>query len=478
VSGELHDGDGHPDEHEHDDRRLHPDPGGGHSRSTPYCVGVVFKRSRKFGLVVLALSLCTTGWLSSADARVHTASAVPLGGVNVEGLGFNSTPAQADQTIALAQALHAKVVRTDTPWSVLEPRAAGVLEPRALAFVDRLVEDAAADGIKVIMTVDSTPCWASSAPAALLGTCTPTHASQANAWAPTNSSSYAAVMAFLAARYGTRLTALEVWNEPDQANQDYLAGPEKPQHYAALLRAAYPAIKQANQSVLVLGGSLVGSNGVFLRDLYAAGIKGYYDGLAVHFYTLALGALRAIRETQLANGDSKPLWLDEFGWSSCWPRYRTQQEQPCVTPSLQGANLANVFRSLARTPYVAAEVVYKLQGSVPENFGVLNANGTRKPAFAQLAQVLGAPLAGRVSPVTLSLRSSHGRVHASGSGPTGDYMGLEAFQGSTLRYRVLFVLNRFNRYSLALPRVLGSHGLRVRVFQYWAGVAAGAQRSI
>ena len=56
-----------------------------------------------------------------------------------------------------------------------------------------------------------------------------------------------------------------------------------------MLRAAYPAIKQANPSVPVLAGSLVGSNGVFLRALYAAGIKGYYDGLAVHFYNLTLG---------------------------------------------------------------------------------------------------------------------------------------------------------------------------------------------
>ena len=104
----------------------------------------------------------------------------------------------------------------------------------------------------------------------------------ANAWPPSNPATYAAFVAYLAQRYGTRLAAIEVWNEPDQANQAYFAGPEKPQRYAAMLRAAYPAIKQANPNVPVLAGSLVGANGVFLRALYAAGIKGYYDGLAVH----------------------------------------------------------------------------------------------------------------------------------------------------------------------------------------------------
>lgn len=415
--------------------------------------------------------LCTLVCVSSAEAA-------PLGGLNVLGIDPNTSVARIDNAIGAAGALHAKIVRAEVPWSTLEPRAQGTINPHALTLTDRLVNDAAAAGIKVIATVDSTPCWDSSAPAALLRACTPARPTQANAWPPRDPAPYGTLTAFLAQRYGTKLAAIEVWNEPDQANQDYLAGPEKPQHYAAILHQAYPAIKQANPAVPVLAGSLVGSNGGFLRALYAAGIKGYYDGLAVHFYNLVLGSVRSIHAVQLANGDSKPLWLDEFGWSSCWPHQRTQQEQGCVTAQAQGANLANVIRSLARTPYVAAEAVYKLQGGLREDFGVLNENGTRKPAFAPLAQVFAAPMAGRLSPVTLSLRVRRGRVLASGSGPVGDYMGLEAFQGATLRYRALFTLDRFNRYALRLPKVLGTHGLRVRVFQYWAGAARGTQRSI
>src|SRR4029077_12729994 len=179
---------------------------------------------------------------------------------------------------------------------------------------------------------------------------------------------------------------IEIWNEPDQANEAYFAGPEKPQRYAAILRAAYTATKQANPSVPVLGGSLVGSNGVFLRALYAAGIKGYYDGLSVHYYNLVLASVRAIHETQVANGDTKPLWLNEFGWSSCWPRQRIQQEQGCVTARTQGTNLADIVHALAHTQYVAAEVVYGLRDSASEDFGVLSTTGARKPAFAALGR--------------------------------------------------------------------------------------------
>ncbi len=422
-------------------------------------------------LTALAAALCATA------ASAHPSSAAPLGGMNIAPLSRIASIAAVDREIADAHSLGVKIVRTEVAWSELEPRGPGQIEPRALAIADRLVNDAAADGIGVVAMVESTPCWASSAPASLLRSCAPGRSGQASAWPPSDPSTYAAFVAYLAQRYGTKLAAIEVWNEPDQANEDYFAGPEKPQRYAAILRAAYPAIKQVNPQIPVLAGSLVGSNGVFLRALYAAGIKGYYDGLSVHFYNLVLGSLRAIHETQLANGDNKPLWLNEFGWTSCWPKHRTQQEQACVTPATQASNLTDIFRSLARTPYVASEVVYGLQDSSSENFGVLNTAGGRKPSFAALAGVMASPF-GSPRPVTLRLRRRGRRVVASGSGPVGDFMELEAFRGGTLRYRALFTLDRFNSYSLTLPAALGTSGLQVRVYQYWAGQRKAVRKRI
>jgi hypothetical protein len=453
------------------------------------CIAASGRRQQRFFVaftrlfVAFALGLC---WLASTASiggaaagapNAHMSSTAPLGGVNIVGLSFTSVPAQADRAIAQARALHAKVVRTEVPWSVLEPLGPGQINARALAFTDRLVSDAAAAGIRVIMMAESSPCWASSAPEPLLQACTPGRSSKANPWPPTSPGPYATFVAFLAQRYGSRLAAIEIWNEPDQANEAYFAGPEKARRYATILRTSYPAIKQADPSLPVLAGSLVGANGLFLRALYGAGIKGYYDGLSVHFYTLTLAALRAIHEVQLANGDTKPLWLNEFGWSSCWPRQKTQQEQACVTPQTQATNITNLFRSLADTPYVAAEVVYSLQGTLAEDFGLLSENGARKPAFTALLRVLASPF-GPVSPVILNLRRRGGRVVASGTGPVGDFMALEAFQGSLLRYKVLFTLDRFNRYSIVLPRALGSSGLQIHVYQYWGGVNSAAKRSI
>ena len=128
----------------------------------------------------------------------------------------------------------------------------------ALAFTDRLTADAAAAGIRVLLFVDTTPCWASSAPASVLRRCVPDESGAGHAWPPSDEGDYAAFAAFLAQRYASTLAAIEIWNEPDQSNQKYFDGPDKPQHYASLVRAAYTAIKQVNPNVPVLAGSLVG----------------------------------------------------------------------------------------------------------------------------------------------------------------------------------------------------------------------------
>jgi polysaccharide biosynthesis protein PslG len=428
-------------------------------------------------VALLALVLGSPGLAAPKGQKgaPRHSSLVPLVGVNIVGVDLDPF-ASADAAMERARAAHATVVRTEVPWSMLEPSGPGI-EPRALAFMDHLVGDAAAAGIHVIMMVDGTPCWASSAPASLASSCHPGKSNAASSWPPSNASDYGAFVAYLAQRYGAKLAAIEIWNEPDQANELYFAGPEKVRRYAAIVRAAYSAIKQANRSVPVLAGSLVGANGVFLRALYAAGIKGYYDGLAVHYYTLTLGSVRAIHEVQLANGDHTPLWLDEFGWSACWPKENLQAEQACVTEQAQAVNITNIFRSLTRAHYVAAAVLWRLRDTPGENFGALNVSGAQKPAYGALTSVLASPF-GSPQRAALRLRSAGGRIVASGSGPVGDYMQLEVFRGATKRYSALFTLDRFNRYSIKLPRVLGTHGLRVRVYQYWSGPGTAAHASI
>ncbi len=388
--------------------------------------------------------------------------------MNIGSVGSAATGAEIDRSITVARRLHAKVVRMEVPWSVMEPTSAAEVDPRALAYTDRVTADAAANGIKVIMMVQSTPCWASSAPPALLRRCSPSRPSAAGSWPPSKPDDFAVFGAYLAKRYGPALAAIEIWNEPDQSNEAYFAGPSKPARYAALLRAVYPAIKQADPSVEVLGGSLVGSNGLFLRALYAAGIKGYYDALSVHYYNLTVASLRSIHEVQVANGDATQLWLDEFGWTSCWPHRKIQQEQGCVPARTQARTSRTPTACSARRPTWRPRCSTSCATRAGKNSACWASTGRTSRRSRRFAHALASPTA-PVSGVTLALRARRGSLLASGSAPVGDFMVLEAFQGSVLRYRALFTLDRFNRYSLALPAVLGTSGLRVRVFQYWTG---------
>lgn len=431
-----------------------------------------------FSIACCAVALLASFAFASDGKTSSQPVSAPLGGINLAGLGGKMNLSTIDSEMAQASRLHAKVVRIEVAWADFEPNAEGQIDSASEAAADRLFEDASKADIKVIAFVDRTPCWASSAPAALLQTCVPGQSiGGAHAWPPHSAASFANFTAWLANRYGDDLVAIEVWNEPDQANQAYLAGPNKPQRYAELLRAAYPAIKRVDPRIQVLAGSLVGANGAFMNALYQAGIKGFYDGVSVHFYTLTLGSLRVFREDQLAHGDTTPLWLDEFGWSSCWPKQKIQQEQGCVTEAAQAQNLADMIRQLAHTKWIAAETSYNLQDSPHENFGVLSVSGKRKPAFYALAEALASPF-GPPTPLTLRLRVHHGQVIASGSGPVGDYMKIEVFQHGVLRWKPFFTLNRFDDYSISLPKVLGTRGLTVHVYQYWMGSGHDARRSI
>jgi hypothetical protein len=408
---------------------------------------------------------------STSNALAHRPGASFLRGVTINA---GNAEAAVDREIAEAKDLHAQVVRIEASWAALEPTSAA-LAPGPLARIDNVMRTAVAQGLKVIMLVQGTPCWASSAPSAIESVCTPEQTGDASAWPPRHPSDFGAFVASLAQRYSSALAAIEVWNEPDYIGEQYLAGPNKAENYAAILKAAYTGIKSVDPSLSVLAGAIVGTNGAFLDALYANGIKGYYDGLAVHYYTLTTASLRAIHEVQVQNGDTTPLWLDEFGWTSCFPRQQTEEEQGCVTQRVQAENFVNLTRTLASTPYVAAEVFYKLHDSRGEEFGVLGEQGTRKKSFAAVAGAFASPF-GTPAPVTLKLRRTRGKVIASGSGPVGDFLIMEILTRGAPKVEKVLTLDRFNDYSVTLPAPRRGRHLVVRVWQYGKGASSALQR--
>jgi hypothetical protein len=400
------------------------------------------------------------------------ASAKPLYGLQGVPTSASASQAEVDTALDVAQAAHAKVIRVEVLWSEIEPTAAGVHDAAELAAVDRVVSGAAARGMKTELMIDSTPCWASSSPDR--GSCSGADPNSAKVtrYPPTNPQRYVEIASFLVARYAPNLAAFEIWNEPDQANELYWAGPNKVSGYVALAKAVYPALKQVAPTVPVLAGSFVGGNGKWLQALYDAGLKGSYDGLAVHFYDLPLTALTTTRAVQKRNGDSKPLWLSEFGFTSCYakggPAFKL--DHACNTRAGQAQNLTDTLRKVAAVSWVKAAFVYMINDqSDAYQFGLMTEKGARKPAFTAVANVFGGKKVSVTKPKMSKLRASRGRVTVAGTATQTEMFTLRVYRSGKLAYRATLRTDRFGAYRVVLPAALGTSHLRARLSGTWTG---------
>jgi hypothetical protein len=299
----------------------------------------------------------------------------------------------------------ANTVRVDVGWSSLETEGPGVLSDWYVGRLDSLMRGAAQRHLGVIATLWSTPCWASAAPESIRQGC-------AGSWwdrgvvqyPPTDPAAYGRIAAWLTRRYGTGLAALEVWNEPNLTDGRFLVAADRAAAYATLLKAGYSGAKSGDARVPVLAGALGAADQPFLVRLYQHGIHGFYDGISVHPYNewrdprdpwqpqyrqyTFLPGIQWIREAQRAQGDTTPLWLTEFGWTTATnTTWR-------VTDGQQAAYIATAFDLLRQMPYVRAALVYDLrdEGSDPgvmdNRFGLTSTGLVPKQAYWSLRQAL------------------------------------------------------------------------------------------
>ncbi len=303
-------------------------------------------------------------------------------GAQVHCLWSSVSAADMTQELNALQSAGANVLRVDVGWATLET-AKGHYDPTYLAKLDALVSGAQARGIKVIATLWQTPSWASSG----------------KAWndPPTNPADYGAFARFITARYGANLAAVEAWNEPEINNN--LISSNLPATYTQMVKAFYTGAKEGNAGVDVLAGSLAYADTAFLKALYADGIKGFYDGIAVHPYADGanpadtsvtrsfLGGIEQLHAAQLEAGDATPIWVTEFGWP-------TGTSNGANTEQQQAEYIEEAFGILDGLPYVKGASVYELrdmgtEASNPEdNFGLLRENFSPRPAYAAFAAAM------------------------------------------------------------------------------------------
>lgn len=220
---------------------------------------------------------------------------------------------------------------------------------------------------------------------------------------------FADFMQYMAGRFAGRVSAWEIWNEPDE-NVFWHRGPD-PVAYAGLLKAAYPAVKRGDALATVVSGGMVGNNFHFLEQLYRNGAKGSFDAVGVHtdtaclvrspdFYyrepdgrigRFAFTGYREVYRTMRENGDGdKTIWMTEMGWSTLTSRCAhpgvTEQRPSGVDPQTQAKFLQQAFACMAADPFVSHALWFSLRDAgtgndYDQHLGLMTHDGTPKPSF-------------------------------------------------------------------------------------------------
>jgi hypothetical protein len=149
------------------------------------------------------------------------------------------------------------------------------------------------------------------------------------------------------------IDSYEVGNEEFDSlwtgNWDESIACRKPQFYDGMLKAAYPAIKQASPNALVGMNSMWWVNTAhittYMHWLYQNGNKQYFDFVNFHYYICNENPLQTLQDrpslpeewqtihTIMAqyHDSSKPIWLTEVGWNTT----EVQQDPKCVVSPQQ-----------------------------------------------------------------------------------------------------------------------------------------------
>ena len=293
---------------------------------------------------------------------------------------------ERDRTISDVQELGAKWMRLTMAWHDIETSPDSY---SLLSHYDGAIAKAAASGARIVVTVYTSPSWASGV---------------ADREAPPlDPADYADFMRFATARWGQYVDAWEVWNEPN-LRDFWSTGPDAAR-YARLLREAHPAVKAGDPTASVLFGGVAYNDYRFVEAAYAEvpDLGKYYDVMATHPYPRpadappdrvwleldgriamkAFAAYREVRKVMLARGDDKPLWFTEFGWST------NTLDRWGVTESQQAAYLDQALRCVEQDPYVRVAIWYMHRNHFwaadantwADQLGLVRTDFSRKPAF-------------------------------------------------------------------------------------------------
>ena len=340
---------------------------------------------RRLATLSLTAAMAVLVPLAPASARTALEPVIPTFGTTFHAVWPQYSNAGRERVLDRLAAAGVEWVRIDMMWKYAEP-SAGVDDPVTYGRLDFAVDQARARGLKVLIDVFGTPGWANGGK----GTTVP----------PSDASAFGRFAERLASRYRGRVSAWEVWNEPNLSR--FWTG--SVDEYVALLKAGYAGLKAGDPGARVLLGGISQNDYAFLSKAYAAGAKGFFDVLATHVYTgpsdappetdWSYNATATLRNVMVRAGDSvKPIWFTEFGWST---HVNDGSERPWergVSEQLQADYLARALRLVAeRYPYVT-QMFWYMERDVSywndqeDGFGLLGEDLSPKLAYTTVREL-------------------------------------------------------------------------------------------
>jgi hypothetical protein len=333
-------------------------------------------------------------------------------------LDQEADPANVQRSLEMIKAGGFGYIRQMFPWYEIEPERGSYYDDKnqvdAWAKFDRIVNIADSLGIEIIARLDKPPAWAR---------VNQPNAAQFPDGPPDNNADYANYVAAVVTRYKGKIHYIQIWNEPNLQGE-WGGEPIDPTKFTELLKAAYPAAKAADPSIVVLMPGLAPtdqtgptnlSDLLFLQGMYDAGAKAYFDVASVMVYGYGYSPYdrrvafarnnfsRPVqtREIMVKNGDAaKPVWASEYGWVSL-PRDWAGDPSPWgnpVSPEKQAKYLYQGYlRAQQEWPWMGVMAIWNFRtvqpptdpnqaGNPTRGFSIVNYDFSPTPAYTLLQQ--------------------------------------------------------------------------------------------
>ncbi len=303
----------------------------------------------RFFLVLIALaSLVGLSWSVATWVQSHNpgpatipARVIPDTDVNPYGANFfldrEVEEWKRDRTVRMAREAGIVWAKQQFSWEEIEKRKNQFEWSKS----DQIVATFEKYGVQIIARLDRPPSWARK----------DKNIAQSP---PDNFNDYGDFVDAFVRRYSGRIHFIQIWNEPN-IFPEWGNRPVDPAGYAALLEIAYKRAKAADPTIRVLSAPLAITLGEgwdatsdgwrhmndldYLRDLYQAGAKDYFDILSANAFGLRASPddpadlnklnfqrITLARQIMEQNNDAhKAVWINEFGWNASPPDFTNDQ---------------------------------------------------------------------------------------------------------------------------------------------------------